>query len=189
MKSRAIRLILLAAIALFAVGCGGAPDDVEPEEVDIEAAREAYLEWEERITDIHTMADELMASYEKVVTGLSDGRYDIFSAYDYVSNKLIPANSNLEGAMRLIEPGSALSKKHQEDLRSAKSDLAYGIYWRTEAFKEFLKFLDTQQLSLMNDIKSNLGFANYRMVEGISKYIGVKAELCLLEGEDGDAQE
>lgn len=190
---RYMRYMVLAVIGLIAIvfaltGCGGSSEDGTNETVDPEAAKTAFLEWEARVTEIHTAADEVLDAYNQAVTKLSEGRVDIFSVYDYISNEVIPANNTLETAMESISPGSALSKKQQEELNSAKFDLANGLYWRTKAFERFLEFLDNQQLSLMDEIKDDFAFANDYMINGIAKYIGVKMELGLIEDEQKDQE-
>lgn len=191
---RYMRYMVLAVIGLIAIvfalaGCGGSSEDGTNETVDLEAAKEAFLAWETRVTEIHTAADEVLDAYNQAVTKLSEGKIDIFSAYDYISNEVIPTNEKLENAMRLAIPGDALSKKHQETLNSARHALADGIYWRTKAFKRFLEFLDSQKLSLMDEIKGDFEFANDYMLEGIAKYIGVKMELGLIEDEQKEQKD
>jgi len=190
---RYMRYMVLAIIGLIAIvfalaGCGGSSEDGTNETVDPEAAKTAFLEWEARVTEIHTAADEVLEAYNQEVANLSEGRVDIFSVYDYINNEVIPTNEKLENAMRLAIPGDALSKKHQETLSSARYALADGIYWRTKAFKRFLEFLDSQKLSLMDKVKGDFEFANDYMLEGISKYIGVKMELGLIEDEQKDQE-
>ena len=182
-------MVILLIIAMIISGCGSDPSESKNENVDPEAAKTAFLEWEARVTEIHTAADEVMEAYNQAVTKLSEGKIDIFSAYDYISNEVIPTNEKLENAMRLATPGDALSKKHRETLNSASSDLANGIYWRTKGFKRFLEFMDSQKLSLMDEIKGDFEFANDYMLEGISKYIGVKMELGLIEDEQKEQKD
>jgi hypothetical protein len=182
-------MVILLIIAMIISGCGSDPSESKNETVDLEAAKEAFLAWETRVTEIHTAADEVLDAYNQAVTKLSEGKIDIFSAYDYISNEVIPTNEKLENAMRLVTPGDALSKKHRETLNSASSDLANGIYWRTKGFKRFLEFMDSQKLSLMDEIKGDFEFANDYMLEGISEYIGVKMELGLIEDEQKEQKD
>lgn len=182
-------MVILLIIAMIISGCGSDPSESKNENVDPEAAKTAFLEWEARITEIHTAADEVLDAYNQAVTKLSEGKIDIFSAYDYISNEVIPTNEKLENAMRLVTPGDALSKKHRETLNSARHALADGIYWKTKAFKRFLEFLDSQKLSLMDKVKDDFEFANDYMLEGISKYIGVKMELGLIEDEQKEQKD
>jgi hypothetical protein len=189
---RYMRYMVLAVIGLIAfalAGCGGSSEDGTNETVDPEAAKTAFLEWEARVTEIHTAADEVLDAYNQAVTKLSEGRVDIFSAYDYISNEVIPTNEKLERAMDLIRASDAFSRKHRETLNSASSDLANGIYWRTKGFKRFLEFLDSQKLSLMDKVKGDFEFANDYMLEGIAKYIGVKMELGLIEDEQKEQKD
>lgn len=181
-------MVILLIIAMIISGCGSDPSESKNENVDPEAAKTAFLEWETRVTEIHTAADEVLEAYNQAVTKLSEGKVDIFSAYDFINNEVILTNEKLENAMRLAIPGDALSKKHQKTLNSARYALADGIYWRTKAFKRFLEFLDSQKLSLMDKVKGDFGFANDYMLEGISKYIGVKMELGLIEDEQKDQE-
>jgi len=181
-------MVILLIIAMIISGCGSDPSESKNENVDPEAAKTAFLEWEARITEIHTAADEVLDAYNQAVTKLSEGKIDIFSAYDYISNEVIPTNEKLERAMDLIRASDAFSRKHRETLNSASSDLANGIYWRTKGFKRFLEFMDSQKLSLMDEIKGDFEFANDYMLEGIAKYIGVKMELGLIEDEQKDQE-
>lgn len=181
-------MVILLIIAMIISGCGSDPSESKNENVDPEAAKTAFLEWEARVTEIHTAADEVLDAYNQAVTKLSEGKIDIFSAYDYISNEVIPTNEKLENAMRLATPGNALSKKHRETLNSARHALADGLYWRTKAFERFLEFLDNQKPSLISEVKDDFEFANGYMLEGISKYIGVKMELGLIEDEQKDQE-
>lgn len=182
-------MVILLIIAMIISGCGSDPSESKNETVDLEAAKEAFLAWETRVTEIHTAADEVLDAYNQAVTKLSEGKVDIFSAYDYISNEIIPTNEKLERAMDLIRASDAFSRKHRETLNSASSDLANGIYWRTKGFKRFLEFLDSQKLSLMDKVKGDFEFANDYMLEGISKYIGVKMELGLIEDEQKEQKD
>lgn len=138
--------------------------------------QDAFIAFYDEIMDLYERSDRLN---ELVVEGealVSAGQGSVNDLYSLVA-KSRDSSQNIWMAINKVSVPKNLSKAHQKELNEAKDSLSMAVYCRTNAYKAYLKYLDTRLPSDANKMKEEMASSSRHMMIGVAKLVSVKIDL------------